>query len=211
MFCRVAKCIPSIPLEYRTKAKRKAKVFGKNPRPRLAGETSQPLQSKSERVCLCVCVYHCYSWSWLFGHRHSWPLVIHHRAVSSSALGGESVASVSWRMMMVWGPGAWSGVCLSWIMGPIPFFTLAVPGGYESMYSILRTYSVQFMPKFCFGGLGLTDLRCCCSLGRLSRYILPAYSVICVLSLRPENKHRFWPSLTKENLYDLIVSLDYLH
>lgn len=52
-------------------------------------------------------------------------------------------------------------------MGPIPFFTLAVPGGYESMYSILRTYSVQFMPKFCFGGLGLTDLRCCCSLGRL--------------------------------------------
>lgn len=49
------------------------------------------------------------------------------------------------------GEGGWFGgrerglvLCLSRIMGPIPF-ALAVPGGYQSMYSIPRTVHAQVL------------------------------------------------------------------
>ena len=110
---------------------------------------------------------------------------------------------------MVWGPGAWSGVLFILDHGSNSFFLLQflVATRVCTPYSILRTVHAQVL----FRRTGI-DRSALLLLSWTTFAIYPS-CVFCNLriTITPENKHRFCSSLTVESLYDLIVSLDYLH
>lgn len=111
--------------------------------------------------------------------------------------------------MMVWGPGAWSGVMFILDHGSDSFFYSCSSGGYERMYSIHHT-PYSSCPSFV--SEDWIDRSALLLLSWTTFAIYPS-CVFCNLriTITPENKHRFCSSLTVESLYDLIVSLDYLH